>query len=302
MKKTPIILNVDTGVDDAVAIGMALFSKKFDIKLITCGFGNVEPLQVMINTRNLLGFWKQKVPVVVGSDRPLKRPKRKLVNVHGVTGLGNYQFPKRMYKVNYNYLDEMKKVCDKSEEKITIISLTPLTNIAHFLLKYPECKSKIKEIVFMSGSLEIPDTGVPYMEFNGAADPESCEVIISSGVPLLMCPMEMGHTAYLDYADVVKTKYMNKSGAMLEEMYRSYKDRHVKNGIATHDGCAIACIVDPKMFKIENVHLFVKYYEETKTGVILCDFENPDKNARICTYVNVKRFKKLYFKTLKRMN
>ena len=57
-----------------------------------------------------------------------------------------------------------------------------------------------------------------------------------------------------------------------------------------------------KMFKIENVHLFVKYYEETKTGVILCDFENPDKNARICTYVNVKRFKKLYFKTLKRMN
>jgi len=301
VQKIPVILNVDTGIDDAVAIGIAIFCKKLDVKLIVCNFGNKDPLQIMHNTRNILHFWGKKIPVVVGVDKPYKRRKRKLVSVHGKTGLGSFKFPRILYKPNYDYLDAMKKVITKSDQKVTIISLAALTNIAHFLTKYPELEDKIERIAFMSGSIDVPDGTVPYMEFNGAADPEACEVIIGSKVPLLMCPMEMGHTAYLDYADVYKTKYFNRTGAMLEVIYREYGDRHVKNGIATHDGCAVACVSNPNIFKIQPVHLDVKYYDETKTGVILCDFRNSDYNADVCTEVNVKKFKKLYFQCLKRM-
>jgi len=301
VRKIPVILNVDTGIDDAVAIGIALFCKKFDVRLIVCNFGNTSPLQIMQNTRNILRFWGIKVPVVVGADKPFKRRKRKLVAVHGKTGMGSYDFPHLLYKPNYNYLEAMEKVVSGSDEKVTIISLAALTNVAHFLTKYPQLVGKIDKIAFMSGSIDVPNGTVPYMEFNGAADPEACEVVIGSKVPLLMCPMEMGHTAYLDYADVYKTKYMNRTGAMLEVIYREYKDRHVKNGIATHDGCAVACVSNPEIFKIEPVHLDVKYYEETKTGVILCDFENKEYNADVCTKVDIKKFKKLYFQCLKRM-
>lgn len=302
MDKIPVIINVDTGVDDGVALGMAIFSNKMDIKLITCGFGNIEPVQVMKNTKNLLNFWNKDVPIVIGQDKPLKRPKTKLYSAHGATGMGEFNFPNIEYEKNTNCIEEMRNVIENSANKITIISLAPLTNVAMFLIKYPNLKEKIDKIVFMCGSNEEPGNKTPYMEFNGAADPESCEVVLSSGVELLMCPMEMGHTAYLTYEEVVKTKYMNKSGAMLEELYRSYKDRHVKNGIATHDGCAVACLIDPGMFKIQKIHLKVKYYKETGTGIIVCDYDNPNQNAYICTEINIKRFKKLYFKTLKRMN
>lgn len=301
MRKIPIILNVDTGIDDAVAIGMAIFCNKFDIKLIVTSFGNTESLQVMKNTKNLLNFWDKDIPIVIGANKPFKRRKTKLINVHGANGLGSFEFEKISYEENYDFLEKMKQVIEDCGEKITLVSLATLTNFANLFEKYPYLVEKVEEIVFMSGSIDIKDGGVPYMEFNGSADPEACEKIISLNVPLLMCPMEMGHIAYLDWQDVVKTKYMNKSGEMFEKIFRDYKDRHVNNGIATHDGCCVACLSNQEIFNIVQARLNVQYYDETKTGVIVCDFDSKNANARVCTKVNVKKFKNLYFNCLKKM-
>jgi len=150
----------------------------------------------------------------------------------------------------------------------------------------------------MVGSIEPLQRGkIPYAEFNASCDPEAAEYLLNSGVPIEIVPMEMGHTAYLDWEEVFKTKNMNITGEILEVIFRSYKDRHVKNGIATHDGCAIAYVTNPEIFETKPVYAKINYYDSLGTGVMYMDF-NKKTNAITCTKMNIKKFKKLYFSCL----
>ena len=85
----------------------------------------------------------------------------------------------------------------------------------------------------------------------------------------------------------------------MENMFRSYKDRHVKNGIATHDGCAIAYVTNPELFEVRPVFAEVKYFESIKTGVLTMNF-GKKPNAITCVQMDIPKFKKLYFKCLKK--
>ena len=115
----------------------------------------------------------------------------------------------------------------------------------------------------------------------------------------------IGGSIHFDSARVEAIKNMNSVGAVFEYMFRSYKDRHVKNGIATHDGCAVAYMIDPKIFEIKKMYAEVKYFKSIDSGVLL--FENTDDekskkkpNVTVCTKVNIKRFRRLYYKLLKK--
>lgn len=299
--KIPVIINCDPGIDDAVAIMMALKSEKLDIKLISTDLGNIDTKQAAQNALNVLELLgAENIPVVAGEGKCFEkeRPRRA---VHGKTGLGSYVFPKNSRKaINIDVVEAMHKTLIDSEEKVTIICLSPPTNVAKMLKKYPDAKDKIERMVFMVGSIEQLKRGeLPYMEFNVSGDPEACEAILKSKINLDIVPMEMGHTAYLDWQDVFKTKNTNFVGSVLEVIYREYKDFHVKNGIATHDGCAIAYIIKPEIFKVEEVKATIKYYDKLGTGVFNMNFDKKP-NAKVCTEVDVKKFKKLYFECLKK--
>ena len=301
IKKIPAIINFDPGIDDAVALIMAIKSERFDIKLITTDIGNISCEQAAQNTLNVLELiGAEDIPVVAGEGKcfQIERPRR---SVHGKTGLGNYVFEKNSRRVTKgNAVDMMRNTIMSAEEKITIICLSPPTNIAKMVTNYPETVEKIERMVFMVGSIEQLKRGkLPYAEFNVAGDPEASEAILKAKVPLEIVPMEMGHTAYLDWQDVFKTKNMNHVGSVLEYIYRDYKDFHVKNGIATHDGCAIAYITNPEIFKVEDVKAEIRYYDKLKTGVFVMNFDKKP-NAKVCTEIDVKKFKKIYFDCLKK--
>jgi inosine-uridine nucleoside N-ribohydrolase len=100
------------------------------------------------------------------------------------------------------------------------------------------------------------------------------------------------------YANI-KTKNTNFVGSIFEIMFRAYKDRHVKNGIAMHDGTAVAYMTNPELFKVEPVHTEIEYFDSVDTGVITMDFKKKP-NAITCTEINIKKFKKLYFDLLKK--
>ncbi len=303
IKKIPTIINFDPGIDDAVALIMAIKSERFDIKLLTTDLGNIpceESAKNALDVLELIGG--PEIPVVAGEGKCLEieRPR---VAVHGKKGLGGYVAPKNSRRVTKgDAVEIMYKTIMDSEEKITMICLSPPTNIAKMIKKYPAVVEKIEKLVFMVGSIEQLKRGsLPYAEFNVAGDPEASQVILKSKVKLEIVPMEMGHTAYLEWQDVFKTKNMNHVGAALELMYRQYKDRHVKNGIATHDGCAIAYLIKPEIFKVEEVKVEVRYYDKLGTGVFVMNFDKKP-NATTCTEVDVKKFRKLYFDLLKKCN
>lgn len=299
-KLIPTIINCDTGIDDAVALMMAVKSKKLDIRLITTDLGNVNAKQSAQNTLNVLELINApEIPVSAGEGKCFKM-ERARVSVHGNDGLGGYNFDENNRKIlEGDAVEEMYKTLMASNEKITIICISPTTNIAKLVSQHKDCLEKIERIVIMVGTIEkVADGEIPYPEFNCAGDPEACAEVLSSGVKIEIVPMEMGHTAYLDWQDVFKTKNTNFVGSVFEFIFRSYKDRHVKNGIATHDGCAIAYVTNPELFETSEVYGEVKYFDMIGTGVMTMDFEK-EPNMLTCTKVNISKFKKLYFKCLK---
>ena len=299
--KIPVIINCDTGIDDAVAILLAVKSRKLNIKLISTDVGNTNPSSSATNTTNILELIKApEIPVVAGNGKCLKK-ERPRVAVHGNGGLGEYVFEETDRFVDEgDAVEKIYTTLSESPEKITIICISPPTNIAKLLNKHKDAADKIERIVLMAGTIEkIADGEMPYPEFNIATDPEAGEVLFKSKVKIDIVPMEMGHTAYLSWQDVFKTKNINFTGQVLEVVFRSYKDRHVKNGIATHDGCAVAYVTNPELFEVKPAQAKVKYFDSIKTGILTLDFEK-EPNVDVCTKVDIKKFKKLYFKCLKR--
>lgn len=300
MKKS-VILDVDTGIDDAVAIALATYSNKLNVKLITTIAGNLSVNEVTKNTLNFLqAINKRKIPVAIGESKPLEREKDDSIQAHGKKGLGKYKFPKLELKpTKLGAVDKMHEVIQNSKEKIIIIALGPLTNVAKLLLDHPEDKEKI-EYILISGGLLNDNKHNPYLSFNIMQDPEAARYIMKSGEKIVICPSNHGHTAFLTMEEVEEVRTTNKTGEMLEYIFRSYKDRHVKVGIATHDPCAVAYVAHPEYFKTENMYVHIRFLQKQQTGVI--DFDtHRDPNTLVVTEVNVKKFKKLFFKSLKKM-
>ena len=300
-KSIPVIMDVDTGIDDAVAIVMAIKHPKIDVKLVLTCHGNTTIKNITKNTLTMLAtLGATHIPVAEGMASPLliKRPH---VSAHGADGLGGYEYKNPgLNLLKISALEATHEILSKAGEPITYVCLAPSTNIAKLLQTYPEDAKKIKELILMVGSnVPVKDGEVPYKEFNASVDPEALEIVIKSGVKITIVSMEMGHTAYLDWQDVYKTKQTNAFGELLESIYRSYKDYHVTNGIATHDGCAVAYLIDKSMFETKPAHMQVKFFKELGSGVGVVDYEQ-EPNVIITTKVDIKKFKKLYFKILKK--
>ena len=309
-KRIPLIINCDPGIDDAVALMLVEKSEMFDIKLMVTDLGNAGPEQSAKNCNNILELiGGQNVKVCAGDGKGLARD-RNHVHVHGKTGMGTYIFEPHSRKVSKDdAIEAMYETIMNSDEKITILCMSPTSNLAKLQIRHKDCwtANRIERVVIMAGSVEELKKGeIPYAEFNISCDPESAEYLFPKNpiVPVDVVPMEMGHTAFLSWQDVFKTKNTNSVGVVFEYMFRSYKDRHVKNGIATHDGCAVAYMIDPSIFKVEEAYMEVKYFDSIDSGILVYtankDLKSKNPNVKVCTEVNVNKFKKLYFKLLKK--
>lgn len=301
-KKIPLILDLDTGIDDAAAIIMAVASKKFDIKLCTCSGGNTTAKNSAKNTLDVLEYIDAPlIPVAVGSEDALVK-NRTIFVAHGKSGIGDFKFPKNSRKLETeNAIDLIYKVLSSSIDPINILCIGAITNIAKLIKQHPEIVHKIKQIVFMASSTKKVVKGkTPYVGFNIGKDPEAAEVVVSTSIPLVIIPTELGKKCYLDWEEVFRTKNTGSAGALLENLYRYYNDRQVKNGIPTYDGTAIGYLIDSSMYETKPANIEIVYYEDAGTGVGVLDFDKTP-NCLVCSDIDVAKFKALYFKLLKKI-
>lgn len=300
MKKT-VIIDADTGIDDAVAIALAGYLENLDIKLISTICGNLGVTAVTKNTLNLLqAIEKRRIPVAVGSNAPMNRKKDNSIQAHGKRGLGKFEFPPCELKpVKEHAVIKMYNIIKKSKEKIIIIALGPLTNIGKLIKHYPDCLENI-EYILVSGGLLEDNKKNPYLGFNVMQDPEAADIVFKSKVKIIVCPSDHGHKAFLTLKEVKKLSQINKTGEMFEFIFRSYKDRHVKVGVATHDPCAVMCVAHPEYFKTKDMYVHIRFLRDKDTGVI--DFSTEQTpNVTVATKISVKKFKKEFFECFKNM-
>ncbi len=193
-KKT-IIVDCDPGIDDALALLLLAENlDKVDLKLISSCAGNTP---IDITTKNIQFFAENffnGVRIAKGSKQPLvKKNKTDASDVHGLSGLGDYVIGEQHYPCELNAVESMKDVILNSKEKVTILALGPLTNIAKLFIQYPETKENVEKIYSMIGSINGDGNITSYAEFNAYFDPESFDIVSKCDVPMVINPMELGN-------------------------------------------------------------------------------------------------------------
>lgn len=248
-----VIIDTDPGVDDTTATLLCMLDERLDIKLFSTVSGN---RPVDITTRNMLYVLQKfgfNYPVTKGAGAPLKRARKDAAFLHGENGLGGYQPTEKVTKrcIPGNAEDNIYKVLKQYPKEITILVLGAHTNIAKLLLKYPDAKDLIKQIIFEGGSPYGYKKLKPHISFNISSDPEATRIVLDSGVPIVMVPSELGRTGiYLTEKEVEKIRDTNDFGAFLEKMYSIYWEPGYKDKrIAMNDSCTYMYLTNPQMFK-----------------------------------------------------
>lgn len=198
-----VVLDVDTGVDDALAILLALRSSAMDVRAITCVAGNADVDQVVANTLRVLDAASAPdIPVARGMTRPLVEPPRPARHVHGEDGMGDLGLPRSQRSpVGIHAVELLRTTLASATEPITLIPLAPLTNIAVLVRTYPELLDRIDRIVLMGGAAAVGNATAA-AEFNVWHDPEAAAIVLDSGVPTTMYGLDVFYEPVVPVADV----------------------------------------------------------------------------------------------------
>lgn len=289
-----IIIDTDPGIDDAVAIALAIKSNKLDIQLITTTAGNVDVNKTTTNTLKLVEFFNVNIPIAKGCAAPLLKKLENAADIHGESGMDGYNFPEPKRKIlPIHAVEALRQTIINSKEKITIVPIAALTNIALLFSMYPEVKENIEEIVMMGGSLTSGNTNT-VAEFNIYVDPHAAAIVFQSGVKINMVGLDVTRQAILHHENSLKIKNTGKIGEMFYSMFQHYRGGSLKNGLRIHDACAIAYLLKPEMFETQERYIEV-VTDGIAAGALVADGaikRNVDKspNINVCTHINEQDF------------
>ena len=197
-EKRKIIIDTDPGQDDAVAILLALASPELEVLGITAVAGNVPLALTEKNARKICELaGKPKTKVFAGAIRPLLRQLVTAEEVHGKTGLNGPHLPEPTMPLEDQHAVDfiVETLMQEASGSVTLCALGPLTNVALALIREPRIAPRIKEIVLMGGGFFEGGNVTPTAEFNIYVDPHAAEIVLKSGVPIVMMPLDVTHKA-----------------------------------------------------------------------------------------------------------
>lgn len=299
MKKIPIIIDTDPGIDDAAALGMAFYREEIDVKLISTVHGNVSVDKTTANALKLVTFFDKDIPVARGMETPLFIPVSKSgEKIHGESGMDGYEFPKSTRKIIKEHaVEAIYKLLESSDEKITLVPIGSLTNIAMLLLMYPKIKSKIEHIVMMGGSLSGGNV-TSAAEFNIWADPHAAKIVFDSKIDIVMIGLDATLKALIGRNQLSSLNKQSKSAEMFSAIFPHYGDGDMDKGVVMHDACTIAYLTNPEIFHVEP--RCVKVVTEGLAKGMTMEV-NGEPNVKVAVDTNKELFQKWFTETLETM-
>ncbi len=295
--RIPLVMDVDTGTDDAVCIAAAtLCSDAIELVGIGAVCGNVEIGKTARNTLDLVDFLGCDIPVHVGAAQPLARPLCTAVS-HGATGLGDVVLPAARRDYAQGGVTELiRRAAERHRGTLEILAVGPLTNIATALSEHPELASMLKRITIMGGALRGGNMTLA-SEFNLYCDPEAARLVFESGCELTMVGLDVTLKPELplsvfDRIRAAPGPQADVVGRVLDFMMRR-KDEFGADDPNLHDVIALAAIVRPSLFKFETYYVHLETAGEVTRGMTVADFSNISKrppNARVAVDIDVDGF------------
>jgi pyrimidine-specific ribonucleoside hydrolase len=259
----PVILDVDTGVDDAYALLFAAMHPGLDLRAVTCVAGNVDVDQVVVNTATVLAAaGAPDVPIGRGADRPLLAAARSARHVHGHDGLGDLGWPPAPVGSVPAAIDLLRTTLRAADEPVTVVTLAPMTNIALLLRAYPEVISSIERIVFMGGSA-LAGNATAAAEFNIWHDPESAAVVLDAAaqadLAVTMYGLDVFYGPSLDAAQADALDGDTPARRLAAALMRFSLGRYADQSRATiGDAGAVCAVVDPQALTMQRMPVRVE--------------------------------------------
>jgi len=274
----PVILDVDPGHDDAVALMMACGTPELDLLAVTTVAGNVSLEKTTHNALRVLSLIdRTDIPVATGAARPLRREPYTAEYIHGESGLdGPVELPPPTFEPDERgAVTLIADTLRESVESVTLIPLGPLTNIALFLREHPDLKDRVAHISLMGGSMGLGNT-TPAAEFNIYVDPEAAREVFESGVPITMCGLDVTHAAGAGPKERERLRSIGETGPIvagfLDFFAATYEKVFGFDAPPLHDPVAVAAVLDPTVLTTRRMHVDVECEGALTRGETVCDF------------------------------
>ncbi len=256
---TPVLLDVDTGVDDALAILFAVSHPALDVRAITCVAGNTDVDQAVVNSLRVLDqLGASDIPVARGADRPLLNPPYAIPHIHGTDGLADLGLPSpTRAPVAVHAVELMRQQLDAAPAPLTLIPLGPMTNIALLLRMYPHVVERIDRIVFMGGAIG-RGNATAVAEFNVWHDPEAAAVVLDADVDLTMYGLDVFHAVAVEGPTIAELRRSSSpasrlAGDLLAYFHeRNRNDPSLPPGGLLGDAGATCVVADPSRLETED--------------------------------------------------
>lgn len=299
-----IILNVDTGLDDAAAIILAAGSESIHLEGLVATHGNVDLAHTLENTLNVCERIGIRAPVYAGSSQPIKRERVHAGDFHGESGLDGPVFGPRVHQTVQpgSGIQFIIDTIVANPHQITLVPVGPLTDIALAIQREPKIITLVKEIVIMGGSF-IGGNVTAEAEFNSYADPEAAQIVFTSGAPLVLFPLDC--TTKVTLSDTALERYKTfpgKSAALFCECMTTYMEKYRQKGAgfpAMHDPLCIAYLLDDTLFTYERHDISVELNNADTYGKTIRGKDRIKSGVLVAKQADTTRFWLLFDKALR---
>lgn len=315
---TPIVLDVDTGVDDACALLLAALHPDLDLVAVTCVAGNVPLADVVGNTLKVLDTCgREEVPVAAGAARPLVEPPLDASRGHGTDGMGDLGWPGSTREPDARHAVELLRdvlLAASDREPVTLVPLAPMTNIALLLRTYPAVARGIRRIVFMGGAAHFANASG---EFNVSADPEAAAITLDACAELGIETMAYGMDVFykprvaLDVAKDLTARQDTGPPGLAGRLIAFQCQRRHEDSATIGDAGAVCAVLDPDGVTTQRLPIRVELTGTYSRGRTIVDSLDRDRNpadaaSRPATDVDVvldvhgDRYSRLWLDTVSR--
>ena len=312
-KPCRIILDVDTGIDDALAITYALAHDEIELAAVTTTYGNISVEKATRNTLALLeAAGRADIPVAAGAKRALTRPYNKTASrIHGANGFGDVELPEPRATARESWApDLMIEMAKAHPGELTLVPVGPMTNVAQALMKAPEIAGLFRRIVLMGGTIwhpGVPRIPSPVADANFFNDPEAARIVLQSGANITLVGMDV--TMQTLFTPAMMERVAESGGPAARACmdasrfyFAAYQEQYPEiEGCALHDPLAVAVAQDPSLVTTEAMQIDVECLGELSRGQVIPDRRKTgttSPNANVCIGVDRERFVTRFVETL----
>ena len=283
-----MIIDCDTGIDDAFALMFAVRHPEIDLRAVTCVAGNAAVDRVVANTRYVLdAAGAAEIPVGRGAASPLLVAAADAGQFHGTDGLGGFSRPSDRRSSPYSALELLRhelSAAVANGEPITLVATAPMTNIALLLRAHPEVAAGIERLVFMGGSASVGNV-TAVAEFNVFHDPEAAAIALAAArdldIPITMYGLDVFEQVLVDRDDAARLHArLDPACQLAGALIASQCDKLGVDAITIGDAGTVCAVVDPKGLTTERFGVRVETGHGYTRGQTLVDRrEQPDDHV-----------------------